>query len=181
MRWCRYHHDGTVAFGLLDGQNVEEVDGSPFDGYIATGVRRRLADIRLLTPCLPPTFYCAGLNYKAHIEWGERRRNIRIPIPDRPDIGYRAQSALTAPDSPIVIPARSSGEVHYEGELVAVIGRTARRVTQDEALDYVLGYTMSANAHGPRRTERFGGQRTRIHSNQWARGFKRVSIRRTST
>ena len=81
MRWCRYHHDGTVAFGLLDGQNVDEVDGSPFDGYIVTGVRRRLADIRLLTPCLPPTFYCAGLNYKAHIEWGERRRNIRIPIP----------------------------------------------------------------------------------------------------
>jgi 2-keto-4-pentenoate hydratase/2-oxohepta-3-ene-1,7-dioic acid hydratase in catechol pathway len=142
MRWCRYHHDGTVAFGLLDGQNVDEVDGSPFDGYIATGVRRRLAEIRLLTPCLPPTFYCAGLNYKAHIEWGERRRNIRIPVPDRPDIGYRAQSALTAPDSPIVIPARSSGEVHYEGELVAVIGRPARRVTQDEALDYVLGYTI---------------------------------------
>jgi 2-keto-4-pentenoate hydratase/2-oxohepta-3-ene-1,7-dioic acid hydratase in catechol pathway len=100
MRWCRYHHDGTVAFGLLDG------------------------------------------HYKAHIEWGERRRNIRIPIPDRPDIGYRAQSALTPPDSPIVIPARSSGEVHYEGELVAVIGRTARRVTQDEALCYVLGYTI---------------------------------------
>jgi 2-keto-4-pentenoate hydratase/2-oxohepta-3-ene-1,7-dioic acid hydratase in catechol pathway len=142
MRWCRYHYNGTVAFGLLDGQNVEEIDGSPFDGYIATGVRRRLAEIRLLTPCVPPTFYCAGLNYKAHIEWGERRRNIHIPIPDRPDIGYRAQSALTPPDSPIVIPARSSGEVHYEGELVAVIGRTARYVTQDEALDYVLGYTI---------------------------------------
>ena len=68
MQWCRYSHDGTVSFGLLDGQDVDEVDGSPFDGYIATGVRRRLAEIRLLTPCLPPTFYCAGLNYKAHIQ-----------------------------------------------------------------------------------------------------------------
>ncbi|HSY16464.1 MAG TPA: fumarylacetoacetate hydrolase family protein [Jatrophihabitantaceae bacterium] len=141
-RWCRYNHDGIVSFGLVDGATVDEVDGDPFTGYTRTGVQRPLAELQLLTPCVPPTFYCAGLNYKAHIEWGERRRNARIPIPERPDISYRAQSALTPPNSPIVIPAASTGEVHYEGELVAVIGRTARHVSQAEALDYVLGYTI---------------------------------------
>jgi 2-keto-4-pentenoate hydratase/2-oxohepta-3-ene-1,7-dioic acid hydratase in catechol pathway len=142
MRWCRHRYDGKVAFGLVDSETVEEVDGDPFDGYALTGVQRPLAEIQLLTPCAPTTFYAAGLNYRAHIEWGERRRNIHIPIPQRPDIAYRAQSALTPPGSPIVIPAGSSGEVHYEGELVAVIGRTARHVSKDEALDYVLGYTI---------------------------------------
>ena len=142
MRWCRFSYDGKVAFGLVDGDTVEVVDGDPFAGYTVTGLRRPLAEVELLTPCEPRTFYAAGLNYKAHIEWGERRRNIQIPVPQKPDIAYRAQSALTPPDSPIVIPATSTGEVHYEGELVAVIGRTARRVSEDEALDYVLGYTI---------------------------------------
>lgn len=141
MRWCRFVRGAEIRFGIAEGDEVLEVVGSPFDTYEVTSRRHPVSDVRLLTPCFPPTFYCAGLNYRAHIAWASKRRGIDIPVPASPDIGYRAQSALVAHGEPIVIPADSTGDVHYEGELVAVIGRRARHVTVDDALDYMLGYT----------------------------------------
>src|SRR5262249_59532411 len=53
---------------------------------------------------------------------------------------YKVPSSLCNPGDPIVIPP-GAGETHYEGELVAVIGKTAKRVPKEAALDYVFGYT----------------------------------------
>src|SRR5205807_1785733 len=86
-------------------------------------------------------FYAAGLNYRAHIEWANSR-GASHKVPAQPDIGYRAASALIASGEEIVIPADSPGPVEYEGELVAVIGRKARNLSEENALDCVAGYTL---------------------------------------
>src|SRR6185369_11124241 len=63
-------------------------------------------------------------------------------VPERADIGYRSNNALVGSGEDIVIPRDSSGKVDFEGELVAVIGRRAKDVSEQEALDYVAGYTL---------------------------------------
>jgi len=63
-------------------------------------------------------------------------------VPEQADIGYRSNNALIGSGHDIVIPRDSNGPVEYEGELVAVIGRMARHVSEAHALDYVAGYTL---------------------------------------
>ena len=87
-------------------------------------------------------FYAAGLNYHAHIEWANRHHGGKYAVPSQADIGYRSTNALILSGEDIVIPADSPGPVEFEGELVAVIGRAARNVPEESALDHVMGYTL---------------------------------------
>jgi 2-keto-4-pentenoate hydratase/2-oxohepta-3-ene-1,7-dioic acid hydratase in catechol pathway len=86
-------------------------------------------------------FYAAGLNFRAHIDWANSR-GASHKVPAQPDIGYRASSALIASGEEIVIPADAPGPVEYEGELVALIGKRAKDLTEENALDCVRGYTL---------------------------------------
>jgi 2-keto-4-pentenoate hydratase/2-oxohepta-3-ene-1,7-dioic acid hydratase in catechol pathway len=96
---------------------------------------------KLPAPVIPGNFYAAGLNYRAHIEWANSRGGS-YKVPEQADIGYRSNNALIGSGHDIVIPADSKGPVEYEGELVAVIGRRAKHVSEREALDCVAGYTL---------------------------------------
>jgi 2-keto-4-pentenoate hydratase/2-oxohepta-3-ene-1,7-dioic acid hydratase in catechol pathway len=86
-------------------------------------------------------FYAAGLNYKAHIDWANSRGGT-YKVPTQPDIGYRSAAALIASGAEIVIPHDSPGPVEYEGELVAVIGKQGKNLSEKHALDCVAGYTL---------------------------------------
>jgi 2-keto-4-pentenoate hydratase/2-oxohepta-3-ene-1,7-dioic acid hydratase in catechol pathway len=90
---------------------------------------------------VPPTFYAAGINYRQHV-LNAVAKGLATKMPTQADIGYRANSALVGPDADIVIPGDSSGKVQFEGELVAVIGRTAKRVARRDALEHVFGFTI---------------------------------------
>ena len=142
MRWARYVVDGRTTFGLVDADRVEDVRGSPFASYERSGVSRPLSEVALLVPVIPRTFYAAGLNYAEHVRAEAARRGESPRLPATADIGYRANNALIAHDEPIVIPADASDEVEYEAEIVAVIGRETKNVSETEALDAVLGYTI---------------------------------------
>ena len=87
-------------------------------------------------------FYAAGLNYRSHIEWANEHHGGKYAIPSQADIGYRSPNALILNGDDIVIPADAPGPVEFEGELVAVIGRIAKNVSEDQALDHVMGYTL---------------------------------------
>jgi 2-keto-4-pentenoate hydratase/2-oxohepta-3-ene-1,7-dioic acid hydratase in catechol pathway len=142
MRWIRYEREGKSRFGILEGDRVGEVEGSPFESYERT--RRRLAfgDVRLLPPVIPPTFYAAGLNYAKHTTEAAALLGTKVTLPSKPDIGYRANNALIADGEAIVIPRSSAGKIQFEGELVAVIGKKAKHVSEAEALSCVFGYTI---------------------------------------
>ena len=142
MRWIRYETKGHPAYGIIEGDMVSEVRGDPFAGYERTAVRQPMASVKLLAPVEPRTFYCAGLNYAEHVIEAARKRGQEPNLPKAADIGYRANNALIAHGEPIVIPADATERVQYEGELVAVIGRKAKHLSEADALSCVLGWTI---------------------------------------
>ena len=142
MKFGRFEQQGRVFYGAVEGDQVTELEGSIFDRYQTTSKRHGLASVKTLVPCVPSNFYCAGLNYAAHIEWANKRTGGNRKVPEKADIGYRSPNALAASGEAIVIPADSPGPVQFEGELVAVIGKRARNLTEKDALSCVLGYTL---------------------------------------
>ena len=143
MRWIRYEADGGVSYGILEGGDVEEVSGSPFEAYTRTGKRRPFDSVRLLVPAEPHNFYAAGLNYVGHLKVADPILGLtEANLPRKPDIGYRAPNALIAHGDPIVIPGDATERVQYEGELAVVIGKRAKHLSEDEAFSCVLGYTI---------------------------------------
>ena len=141
MRCVRYRRDNESRYGIVADGIVHEVAGGLFDGLQRTGVQVPLADVRLLPPVIPPTFYAAGINYRKHVE-NALANGLAVQMPKQADIGYRANNALIGPDEPIVIPQGSSGKVQFEGELVVVVGRRAKHLSRENALDCVFGYTI---------------------------------------
>ena len=142
MRWIRYETNGHPAYGIVEGDMVTEVRGDPFTGYERTTIRQPVTSVKLMTPVEPRTFYCAGLNYAEHVIEAARKRGQEPNLPKAADIGYRANNALIAHGEAIVIPADATERVQYEGELVAVIGRKAKRLSEADALSCVLGWTI---------------------------------------
>ena len=151
MKWCRFQKGEKIAYGVIQGETVVEVVGSPFDANGANdkaGVEQKrvaqhqLSDVKLLAPVIPPTFYAAGINYPEHVTWAAQMRGEEPKLPEKADIGYRAVNSLTGHQDPIMVPKDATTEVQYEGELVVVIGKTCKNVTESQALDYVFGYTI---------------------------------------
>lgn len=142
MIWCRYTSNGTTAWGLVEADRVVAVDGDPFSGFTRTARSFALAEVELDVPVRPGTFFCAGLNYRDHVLKMAERRGATAALPTAPRITYRAPGSLLAHGRDIVKPRDSTDAFQYEGELVVVIGKPARRVSKAEALDYVLGYTI---------------------------------------
>jgi 2-keto-4-pentenoate hydratase/2-oxohepta-3-ene-1,7-dioic acid hydratase in catechol pathway len=131
-RYIRYRFGSATAYGILDGDTVRELRGELFGEHKETGVKHRLGDVRLLYPCEPPKILAVGLNYKSHL--GDRKP------PEHPEIFYKPVTALQDPEGPIVIPPAAKN-VHYEGEMVLVIGQRVRRASPDEARAAIFGVT----------------------------------------
>ena len=142
MRWARFEREGVPSYGIVEEDVVETVDGTPFGEHRRTGERRPLDGLAWLPPVIPPTFYCVGLNYADHILMEAKLRGVKPVLPSKPDVGYRAQSALVGHQAPIVLPADATDRVEYEGELACVVGRTAKHLTRSDALECLLGFTI---------------------------------------
>ena len=142
MDWCRFRVGDQVSYGIVEDALVTQVEGSPFESHSVTGTTYPLSEVKLLAPVVPLTFYAAGTNYPEHVTWAAGKLGREPQIPKKADIGYRAANALIGHEDNIVIPRDSSGEVQYEGELVAVVGKEARHLSREEALSCILGYTV---------------------------------------
>ena len=142
MRWLRYEHEGKAGYGIVEGDEVAAVGGTPFGRYRRTGKRLSLGSVKRLLPVMPRVFYAVGLNYEQHVREAAALLGRSVDLPKQPDVGYRAQNALVADGEAIVIPANASEKVQYEGELVVVIGRECKHLTAANALDAVLGYSI---------------------------------------
>jgi 2-keto-4-pentenoate hydratase/2-oxohepta-3-ene-1,7-dioic acid hydratase in catechol pathway len=142
MKWARFSHEGRTSYGIVRDGAVEPVQGSPFASYETTGKTLGLDAVTLLPPCEPRVFYAVGYNYLGHTAEAGTFLEKAPKVPEKPDVGSRFVSALIGQDQPVIIPASSPGIIQYEGELVAVIGKPAKHVREEDALDYVLGYTI---------------------------------------
>jgi 2-keto-4-pentenoate hydratase/2-oxohepta-3-ene-1,7-dioic acid hydratase in catechol pathway len=139
MRWIRYEGPNGLRYGIVEGETIAEIDTTPFVAWERTGATAALHAVKTFVPVIPGTFYAIGANYRAHAAAFAAPSAAGEPL--RPQPGYRANSALIAHGEEIVIPAESNG-IQYEGELVVVIGKTARYVAERDALSIVLGYTI---------------------------------------
>ena len=142
MKLCRFQSSAGPVFGRVVDDWVAPLSGDPFSRPREAGAALPLASVTLLPPTLPSTFFCAGLNYGRHIEEALKRGNTAAKMPERPDVGHRANNALIGHGAAIVKPADYEGRFEYEAELVAVIGRTLSRVSRAEAEDGIFGWTI---------------------------------------
>jgi len=131
-RFVRYEHRGEISYGMLRGEVIAQIEGGLFEGGAETGKTLGLGEVRLLWPCEPSKILAVGLNYRSHL--GDR------PAPAKPELFWKPPSSLLAPGGAIVIP-RGAENVHFEGELVVVIGRQAKEVSAAEAAGCIFGFT----------------------------------------
>ncbi len=133
IRFVRFRRQDHLAYGiLLDGERLREIRGTPFEKWEETNQVRHVSECKILFPCEPPKVFAVGRNFKSHI--GDKRP------PTRPEIFFKPVSALQNPGDPVIIP-RGANNVHYEGELVLVIGREACRISVEEARGVIFGVT----------------------------------------
>ena len=141
-KWCRFRLGDRTAYGIVEGEDVAEVSGSPFESYSTTSSRYPLASVKLLPPVIPANFWAAGPNHRGHIEGMAARRGQEPSYPTSPSPNQRAVNALIGHEDNIVVPKDSSGAVQPEGQLAVVIGKQAKHVSKEDALGYVFGYTI---------------------------------------
>ena len=133
MKYARFETEGRSAYGIVDGDEIRELSGSPLEDHSETGTVHRLADVKLLAPIARPGKIMAmALNYSSHLHGASP--------PSRPEPFYKTSSSVVGPGDPVVLPPDSQ-RVEMEAELVVVIGKNAKNVSEDDALDYVFGYT----------------------------------------
>ncbi len=131
-KFVRFQNGQTVAYGVADGASIQPIEGDLFGSRQASGSPLPLSKVKLLSPIRPPKIFAVGLNYKSHL--GNRK------APENPEIFYKPITSLQNPGDPIVIPPQSQN-LHFEGELVAVIGKRCTRIAVDEAPNAVFGVT----------------------------------------
>lgn len=148
---------GKTAYAALqpDGRALA-IEGCIFSEHTVTD---READVvKPLAPIKPRAILCIGLNYKFHAE------ESGAAIPQNPVLFMKLPGAVQNPGDPILLPTHLKSEtVDYECELAVLIGKTAKNVRKEDALDYVLGYTC-ANDVSARDWQKNGG------GGQWCRG-----------
>lgn len=158
MKIVRYRDpDGAIHYGseARDG-TILRIEGDVFGKHSATGSPARIE--KLLAPIAPTGIFGIGLNYRRHAE------ETNAKIPEQPILFMKGINAVQHPGDPILIPRHlCSEEVDYECELAVVIGRPARNVARDRAIDHVLGYTCANDVSARDWQIRHGG-------GQWCRG-----------
>jgi acylpyruvate hydrolase len=171
MRIASFRRDGKISYGLLDGDELVDLPGldpqlppalndalPTLRGYVppaGTQDTVSLSGVTLL-PVIPSPqkIICIGVNYADHAaETGQAP-------PPYPTVFAKFANTLAASGDPIVLP-KASTMPDYEGELAVVIGRPGRQISEQDALDYVAGYT----AFNDVSARDFQG-----HTSQWTMG-----------
>ncbi len=135
MKLARILKDGLIRCGIVEGEDVVEIEGGIFGNFKKTAVSHKLNSIKLLAPCEPSKIVAIGLNYKAHaVEFNK-------PLPEEPMMFMKPSTAVIGPGDEIIYPHHMSRQVDYEGELAIVIGKKAHMIRKEDARACILGYT----------------------------------------
>lgn len=137
-RYVRFSHGGNISYGLEAGQQVNVLDGPPWAGGKPTGSSVAADEVTLLAPAEPSKVIAVGYNYISHRE--EMTHEESRPIPEHPPLFLKLPTTITGPDTDVVYPADAT-DLHFEGELVVVIGKTASKVSPEDAAQYIFGVT----------------------------------------
>ncbi len=131
-KYVRYSHEGRVSYGVLEGATIRELDSDLFASPRESGRTLPLSEVQLLAPCEPSKVIAVGLNYRSHL-------GSREPA-EYPGLFAKYPTSIVGHEENIVMPP-DSRNLHYEGELVVVIGKKAKSVSVADAPDYIFGVT----------------------------------------
>src|SRR4051794_6045562 len=141
MKLVTYETAGEARAGVLTDDGVLDAGYATMTELLRAGVPAEPAGAplqpdRLLPPVTDPQkIICIGLNYLSHAQ------EQGAEPPETPTIFGKYRNALAAPDTTVELPAYSS-KVDYEAEVAFVVGRRAKNVAEDDALDHVAGYML---------------------------------------
>jgi 2-keto-4-pentenoate hydratase/2-oxohepta-3-ene-1,7-dioic acid hydratase in catechol pathway len=154
VKVARFSNGADPRFGIVDGPELVVLKGHPLvAGYQTTGERIPLKEVKLLAPTIPSKVICIGKNFADHAaEIGEE-------VTAEPLIFFKPSSAIIGHGDAIVIPPQSK-QVELEAELCLVIGKLAKNVSEEKALEYLWGVTIANDVTA--RDLQFG-------DGQWAR------------
>lgn len=168
-KYCRFQAGDTVAYGLVEDETITELDGDLFGKWKKTDKSHKLSSVKLLAPCKPGKVFAMAGNYKSHLGGEDTVTTITTTtklttdktgttkadsktlvdvnkpgtIPEKfqiPQIFYKLPTSIVATGDNIVIPPGTK-DVHYEAEMVIVIGKRAKNISEEDALKYVFGVT----------------------------------------
>ena len=153
MKFVRYDSPAGPAFGALkESGAIYAIDGDIFTDYTVGAQIGTTDDTCLIAPLQPGKVIAVGANYLAHI----LENHGPEAIPKFPMLFMKPTTAVIGPGQAIKLPDPSRftqaindtdlqndpfGEVHFEAELVAVVGKTCRNISEADALDYLLGFS----------------------------------------
>ncbi|KAF8475863.1 hypothetical protein BDZ91DRAFT_710472 [Kalaharituber pfeilii] len=157
-----YYGNAILPTGISDAAKTTKanlIEGDIFSAAARVNENKVLDVKKLLAPIDPrevKTVRCLGLNYAAHA------KESNMPIPQNPILFYKPVTALTGPTDPIPVPTMAQippEGIDYECELVVIIGKPARDVSEAQSLDYVLGYAVGNDvSHREWQIKKGGGQ-----------------------
>lgn len=156
MKIARIEVNGDVMYARYHEGKHYPLRGDLFGAYTFGEALDESVARRVIGPVEPPNIIAIGLNYRQHAH------ESNMKIPERPVLFLKATTSVAGPEDPIVLPAAAPHEVDYEAELAVIIGKTAKHVSEEDALNYVLGYTVGNDVSAR-------DCQLRIDS-QWARG-----------
>lgn len=147
-----------VLYGVFDPGRPDKtrvIDGDIFGEIRVTEKTEQIKEI--LPPVSPPNILALGLNYRRHAD------ETNMKYPDIPVVFIKTTNSVIGPGSPIVLPEAGPDEVDYEAELAIIIGKKAKNVSPQDAMNYILGYTCANDV---------SARDWQIHKQkkQWARG-----------
>ena len=134
MRYVRFKHSSTIAYGILEQHAVRLMDGDPFHGFVLKAETLPVESVRLLSPCVPSKGVCIGLNYRDHAE------EVNAKIPTSPVVFLKPSGCTVGPEEAINYP-KLAKRVDFEAELAIVIRKETRRIGVEQAREHILGYT----------------------------------------
>lgn len=151
MRIARFSLNDLPRYAFVqqdeaDGKDyLVELDGHPLLGDQVAPTSQRYAldadGIRLLAPVLPSKVFGMAKNYEAHARhMYEKGQSAEEHAPQDMVVFTKPSTSVIGPDDPIVLPS-CSNDMNFEPELAVVIGRVAKNVSVEQAMDYVLGFT----------------------------------------
>jgi 2-keto-4-pentenoate hydratase/2-oxohepta-3-ene-1,7-dioic acid hydratase in catechol pathway len=142
MKLARFRVNDWESYGLVEGDRVRAIQGSIFGDHTVTQAAYPLSQVKLLPPTQPTSFWAIGLNYAAHIAHQENALDAERIQRDSAEFRpwHKGVGCLIGTEDAIALPPEAD-YIHYEGELVIVIGKPTRRVTPEEAPNFILGYS----------------------------------------
>jgi len=162
VRLVNFELEGERCLGALDGEAVVDLsdsglpndtidliaqwDRSKAEHAVGQGSRLPVAEVRLLAPLAPrKNIVAVGRNYRDHAkEFSDSGFDAseKQMIPEHPVIFTKAPTSVIGPDESIVLANDPTGTTDYEGEMAVVIGRSARHISPEGAMDHVFGWTI---------------------------------------